>query len=171
MAVLGRVTAPARLRAGVTPILLAGLGLTSVGCDPSNTDRADKGAEASGDKSAETMGTFTCKDIKDDKCVGATGEFDAAVPIVHVTYKTKDLPKQGDVYVIQWIAEDVGDAAPANTVISTLEEKVVDDPSIAKNYVVNSSLTKPTAGWPVGKYRVEIKLEDELLTTARFSIG
>ena len=120
--------------------------------------------------SADEMGTFTCKDVQDDACVGRTDHFDATVPVVHVTYKTKDLPKTGETYVIQWIAEDVGQAAPANTVIATLDEPVKDVPASADNYVVNSQLTKPTKGWPIGKYRVEIKLGDKLVTTARFTI-
>jgi hypothetical protein len=119
---------------------------------------------------AETMGTFTCKDVKDDACIAPTDRFEATTPVVHVTYKTKDLPKNGDVYVIAWIAEDVGDAAPPNTVIATLNEEVKDVVAATQNYVVNSRLTKPTNGWPAGSYRVEIKLGEGLLTTARFSI-
>ena len=118
----------------------------------------------------DKMGTFTCKDVQADACVGPTDRFDTTVPVVHVTYKTKDLPKVGEVYVIQWIAEDVGQAAPPNTVIGTLDEEVKAYEPGTSNYVVNSKLTKPTNGWPVGKYRVEIKRGDKLETTARFSI-
>jgi len=39
-----------------------------------------------------------------------------------------------------------------------------------KNHVVNAQLTKPDEGWPIGKYRVEIKLGDNLATTARFTV-
>jgi hypothetical protein len=165
-----------------TAVLLAGLLLAVAACKGStnesevekgstNESEVDKGStNKSNDKSADTMGTFTCKDIKDDVCIDATDRFDPAVPVVHVTYKTKDLPKLGEVFVIDWIAEDVGEAAPANAVIRTLTREVEDEGPY-KNSVVNSSLTKPTAGWPVGKYRVEIKRKGELVTTARFSIG
>jgi hypothetical protein len=129
------------------------------GCD-------SKGAPVSADE----MGTFVCTDIRDDVCIGPTDHFDVAAPIVHVTYKTKDLPKAGDTYVIQWIAEDVGSAAPANSAIATLEEHVKEVVPGTLNYVVNSQLTKPTNGWPVGKYRVEVKLGDKLATTARFAV-
>jgi len=119
---------------------------------------------------AEVMGTFLCRDLKNDVCVEPSDIFEATVPVVHVTYKTKDIPKNGDVYVIQWIAEDVGQAAAANTVIATLNEEVKDAVPGLKNYVVNSRLTKPTNGWPVGKYRVDVKLADKTLTTARFVV-
>jgi hypothetical protein len=116
------------------------------------------------------MSTFICRDIQNDVCVDPTDHFDANVPIVYMTYKTTDLPKAGDNYVIQWIAEDVGKAAPANAVIATLEEPVSAVPAGAKSYVVNSRLSKPSKGWPLGKYRVEVKLDGKLVTTARFSI-
>jgi hypothetical protein len=126
---------------------------------------------------ADRMGTFTCKTIQDEgaagsnsPCVDTTDHFDATVPVIHVTYTTPDLPKTGDTYVVQWIATDVGQAAPANTVIGTVNQPVADVPAAAKSYSVNGFLTKPTNGWPVGKYRVEIKLGDKLATTAQFSI-
>lgn len=131
------------------------------------TKSTDKTGTAIG---AEQVGTFTCKDVKDDACIDPTDRFEATAPVVHMTYKTKDLPKNGDVYQMQWIAEDVGDAAPANTVIATVEEEVKDAVDGMQNYVVNSRLSKPNNGWPVGKYRVEVKRGGNLETTARFSI-
>ena len=118
----------------------------------------------------DVMGTFTCKDVQNQACVGPTDQFDATVPVVHVLYKTRDLPKTGDTYVIQWIAEDVGQAAPANTVIATVNEAVKDVTAGAPSYVLTTQLTTPTKGWPVGKYRVEIKLADKLVTAAHFTI-
>lgn len=35
---------------------------------------------------------------------------------------------------------------------------------------MNSQLTKPTKGWPLGTYRVEVKLGAKLVTTAKFTI-
>src|SRR5690242_10453619 len=89
-----------------------------------------------GEVSADTMGTFTCATIEKDACVGPTDTFAADVPVVYVTYKTKDLPAAGEAYTFRWVAEDVGAAAPANTVIATLKKDVTDAPAGAKNYVV-----------------------------------
>src|SRR5688572_12388298 len=112
-----------------------------------------KGKQAAAPKE---VGPFTCKDVQNDACIGPTDTFEATVPVVHFTYKTADLPKNGDIYTIKWIAEDVGQAAPANTVIATNNETVDDMVDAMKSYTVNGRLTQPTAGWPVGKYRVEI---------------
>jgi hypothetical protein len=126
---------------------------------------------------ADQMGTFTCKNVQNDgadgsnsSCLDSTDHFDATVPVVHVTYRTLDLPKPGDAYVIRWIATDVGSAAPANTTIDTINRPVGDVPDGTKSYTVTSYMTKPTSGWPIGKYRVEIKLGDKLVTTAKFAI-
>jgi outer membrane usher protein FimD/PapC len=32
------------------------------------------------------------------------------------------------------------------------------------------NFSKPTKGWPVGKYRVEIYVNDDLATTAKFTV-
>jgi hypothetical protein len=63
-----------------------------------------------------------------------------------------------------WIAEDVGNAAPPNY-------KIVDK-SITIQVENEGSLnvTKPTNGWPVGKYRLEIYLNDTLVKTLPFTI-
>ncbi|MBA3819072.1 MAG: hypothetical protein H0X17_09295 [Deltaproteobacteria bacterium] len=156
-------------------LLIAVLVATSVGCKSKQTER--KAAAEPRDQPAEgsaivpeQMGTFTCTDLQRDVCLDPTDHFAATVPVVHMTYKTKDLPENGGTYVIKWIAEDVGAAAPASSVIATLNETVKDAQAGMKNYVVNSKLSKPTNGWPVGTYRVEVSYGDKLVTTARFSI-
>ena len=148
--------------------VVAGVALAG-GCKSSSEKKATE-AVAGGSIGAETMGTFTCTNLKDDVCVEPTDKFTPTSPVIYLTYKTKDLPENGAKYVIKWIAEDVGAAAPANTAIATLNETVSDAQAGMKNYVVNSKLSKPTAGWPVGRYRVEVSYGDKLVTTARFSV-
>ncbi len=154
-------------------LLVAAFVTLSVGCKSEQSESkaapGDRPAEGSAIV-AEQMGTFTCTDLKQDVCLDPTDQFAATVPVVHMTYRTKDLPENGGTYVIKWIAEDVGAAAPANSVIATLNESVTDAQAGMKNYVVNSKLSKPTNGWPVGTYRVEVSYGDKLVTTARFSI-
>jgi hypothetical protein len=85
-------------------------------------------------------------------------------PKLFAMFKTKGA-QNGDKLRRVWIAEDVGSAAPAN---SKIDEKTLtmdgdtDDGDL--------SLSKPTKGWPVGKYRLEIYVNDKLVTTTRFTI-
>jgi outer membrane usher protein FimD/PapC len=73
--------------------------------------------------------------------------------------------KNGDKLRGVLIAEDVGDVALVNTKVLektlTLEEDT-DDGDFA--------FSKPTKGWPVGKYRVEIYVNDDLAKTVKFTI-
>jgi len=90
--------------------------------------------------------------------------FAADTPSLFAMFKTKGI-KDGDKVRGVLIAEDVGDVAPANTKI--LEK------TLALNGDTDDgdfNFSKPTKGWPVGKYRVEVYVNDELATTAKFAI-
>jgi outer membrane usher protein FimD/PapC len=93
-----------------------------------------------------------------------TTTFAANTPKLYAMFKTKGA-KNGDKIRGVLIAEDVGDVAPANTKIL---EKMLDLEGDTDDGDFN--FTKPTKGWPVGKYRVEIYVNDELATTAKFTI-
>jgi|ERR1700737_2518405 hypothetical protein len=77
--------------------------------------------------------------------------------------------KEGDKMHCVLIAEDVGDAAPANT--KALETTLtVEGDANGRDYVGDFELSKPTKGWPAGKYHVEIYVNDELATKVNFTV-
>ena len=73
--------------------------------------------------------------------------------------------KNGDKIRAALIAEDVGDAAPANTKV--LETNIDMDGDTDDG---DFNFSKPTNGWPIGKYRVDVYLNDQLLATAKFTV-
>ena len=83
---------------------------------------------------------------------------------IYAIFKTKGA-KNGDKARGVLIADDVGDAAPANTKVLdttiTLEGDTEDG---------DFNFSKPTNGWPVGKYHIDIYVNDELATTAKFTV-
>jgi len=97
---------------------------------------------------------------------------------------TKDLPEVFGVCVIsngpgpltsirtKWIAVDVGTAAPANTLIGTHDIDAAKVASFGGRFPVTTdfSLTRPTKGWPVGKYRAEIELNGKPANSVEFTI-
>jgi len=90
--------------------------------------------------------------------------FASDTPKLLAMFKTKGI-KDGDKVRGVLIAEDVGDVAPANTKVldKTLAlDKDTDDGDF--------NFSKPTKGWPVGKYRVELYVNDELTATTEFAI-
>jgi hypothetical protein len=64
-----------------------------------------------------------------------------------------------------WIADDVGKVAPKNT-------KIAEDTVTATEEKQSSAFTlsRPTKGWPVGQYRVELYVGDKLAETLKFEI-
>ena len=99
-----------------------------------------------------------------DKDTKPAKTFQADVAKLYAFFRTNGTEK-GEKLRGVWIAKDVGDAAPKGTKIyeSTLTADQDD-------FYGAFSLSKPTKGWPAGNYKVEIYLEDELATTAEFTI-
>jgi hypothetical protein len=99
------------------------------------------------------------------------------VAVTSFTSDTKNLytvfrakgTKDGDKIHCVLIAEDVGDAAPANTKALETTLTVGGDPN-GRDYVGDFELSMPTKGWPAGKYHVEIYVNDELATKVNFAI-
>lgn len=73
--------------------------------------------------------------------------------------------RKGDKLRAVWIADDVGDAAPAHTKIA---EKAMTMEGVPNEG--NFSCTKPAKNWPAGKYHVDIYANDKLITSARFTV-
>ena len=93
-----------------------------------------------------------------------TMTFAADTPKIFALFKTKGL-RDGDKLRGVWIAEDVGDVAPKETKI---DEKTLNAEGDTDDG--EFSLSKPTKGWPVGKYRFEIYVGDDLAKTVKFTI-
>lgn len=100
-----------------------------------------------------------------DKDSKPTTAFTADAPKIYAFYIGEAL-KAGDKVKGVWIAEDVGDVAPKDSKIdeATLVAETPTDHSAF-------SLSKPTNGWPIGKYRVEIYVNDKLAETLKFTIS
>src|SRR5437016_1902558 len=71
----------------------------------------------------------------------------------------------GDKLHAVWIAEDVGYSALKDSKITEASVTAYkpDDDGIF-------SLARPSTGWPVGKYRFELYVDDKLAQTLRFTI-
>ena len=93
-----------------------------------------------------------------------TDTFAATTPQL-VAYFRSNGTHKGDKLRGVWIADDVGDAAPKGTKI---DEATLDADS--DDFHGGYTLTKPTAGWPVGSYHIDIYLNDTLATSVKFSI-
>lgn len=113
------------------------------------------GVARAGDVSA----TVTMAKGPDDQ---PTTTFAPNTGIIYALFKTKGA-KSGDKIRGVLTAESVSDTAQPNTkVFETLLDMQGDDGEF--------DFSKPTNGWPLGKYRVDIYLNEELVASAKFTV-
>lgn len=88
----------------------------------------------------------------------------ADAPKLYAIFKTEGVTN-GDKIRAVWIADDVGQAAPAGTKI---DEKTLTMEGDTDDGVF--SLSRPTKGWPPGKYHLDIYVNGDLATKLNFAI-
>jgi uncharacterized RDD family membrane protein YckC len=93
--------------------------------------------------------------------VGQAIEFYTDTPRIVCVWQTEGAPLTLPIKSV-WIAEDVGNAAPPNYELA--------ERSIAGADIGDFSITSPSNGWPVGKYRLDIYLGDKLARQVPFRI-
>jgi hypothetical protein len=95
----------------------------------------------------------------------ATTSFTPDTPKIFLNAALKDVPSGSKLSSV-WVAEDTGGVAPANYKIDSVS---MDSGSLMN--VATFSLSKPTAGWPVGKYRVDLFIDGNAAGSVRFKIA
>jgi hypothetical protein len=93
-----------------------------------------------------------------------TASFSTETPKIYLRWQGQALNADDKIRCV-WIAEDVGKAAPANYHV----DEAVTTANESQTAGV-FTLSKPKAGWPEGKYRVEIYLGTQLVATLPFTI-
>ena len=97
--------------------------------------------------------------------VDPTTTFQVDQPLIHLVVSVANAPEGTKVKSV-WTAVDVGDAAPANTKIDEAEVSMTTDGN------AHFTLSLPTSGaWPVGKYKVDVYLNDKLDRTLDYTIA
>ena len=94
----------------------------------------------------------------------AIESFGPAVPKIYVHASMVDIPN-GAKMTGTWIAVDTNGAAPPNYKIDSADLTA----GVITN-TVNFSMTKPNAGWPLGKYRVDLSIDGKPAGAANFTI-
>lgn len=161
-----RLTAP---RSAAAYLFLAAMaGAPHLVSTAAHADKAPPAADK--DKAVQIEATL-CKKLKGDTPIDPTNKFTKDTEVIYGAWRSVD-GKEGMPYRVVWIAEDVGKAAPPGTKI--IEKKgVMSDKEIGKKatfWTGNISLSRPTNGWPVGRYRAELFFADRLVKTLRFTI-
>jgi hypothetical protein len=115
---------------------------------------------------AKISSAVLAKDVKADSYdpVDPTTVFGTDQAVIHLVVALKNVPSDTKLKAA-WTAVDVGDAAPAGTVIDQTEYTANGSGN------VDFTLSQPSSGvWPVGKYKVDIYLDGKLDQTLEFAI-
>jgi hypothetical protein len=148
-----RIDRPPHEEGGVTRMTIDGVELTRVG---SAGPRAP--------------GIAVCTRLDGDSCVDPSSELPSTVEKIQMAALCERAPGVGPSFLIAWIAEDVGEAAPPNHTIAETPVSLREEAAKAPSISLRASANRPAKGWPLGKYRVEVRSGGKTLLTARFRI-
>ncbi|HEY0122669.1 MAG TPA: hypothetical protein VGC14_13100 [Rhizobium sp.] len=99
---------------------------------------------------------------------GAETSEDTFAPATAKIFVSADLTddiKSGSTITVSWIAVDTAGAAPPNYKI----DEVSFDIKTNENQV-DSSITRPNSGWPIGTYNITFSVDGKPMETSDFSI-
>ena len=116
-------------------------------------------------EAAAPAGTSEFADLEfsDSKHGDPVDSFSPDTPQIFLSIGFKGVA-QGSKITATWIAVKVDGASPGTKIAST-------DVSVgAGNDSADFSMTKPTKGWPIGDYRVDIELDGKAVNSGRFEV-
>src|SRR4051812_45292281 len=94
-----------------------------------------------------------------------TTSFNGNIPKIYARWQGNGLPSKAKIRVV-WIAEDVGAAATPNYKIDETS-LTADRPDQFGTF----TLSRPTKGWPAGKYRADFYVNDEVGEQVEFTVS
>ncbi len=146
----------------IVSTVVSALALIAAGCGSSQSPAS---TTTGSPEPAEVKAGF--KDLiltDDDSSKTPKAAFKPSTPKIFVFYNLEKVPN-GDKVRSVWICEK-SEGIPPNTKIDevTVEVGLIDNTG-------NFSLSKPTKGWPVGDYKVELYWNDKLAETVPFSVA
>ncbi len=104
--------------------------------------------------------------VSTDKDADTTqNSFTADTPKIFVSAELTDEVPSGSKVNVAWIAIDTGGVAPANYKIDEVNLDITSGIN-----QVNSDISKPNNGWPVGTYKVEFSVNGKPMESAGFTI-
>ncbi len=90
--------------------------------------------------------------------------FATDTPAIYISADLADV-ETGSTVTVSWVSVDSGRVAPPNYEIDSVNLDI----GMIDNHV-NSSLSKPNAGWPVGDYRVDLAVDGEVADSVEFAV-
>lgn len=151
-------------RAARVAALLVALAIAAGGVAGGFALRAPRAVSATATAGAPVTATLARSVTPDHQPVEPTTTFSPEAPAFHVAFRVVRAAPGARLKAV-WTAVDVGDAAPPNTEI---DETTVAIGAPAPGVF---HLQRGPRPWPVGDYRVDLYLDDELVATLPFTVA
>ncbi len=126
-------------------------------------------AEGSKEVKSPTINCTLTDEVAGDNALAAKDTFKPTTEMLYYVCISNDV-KKGQRVKASWIAVDTNKVAPDNYKIGEKTLDVTDVVGENQEWTVKYSLSKPTAGWPAGKYRVDLFLDEQPLQSKDFSV-
>ena len=107
----------------------------------------------------ENVVLSTMKDAADNMVTFTTN-----TPVIYLSADLADVATPSKV-TVAWVSVDSHGAAPPNFLIANVVIAIDDGQDH-----INSEMTKPNNGWPVGTYRVDIDINGTVTKAADFEV-
>ncbi|MDQ6654594.1 MAG: hypothetical protein M3Y80_02100 [Verrucomicrobiota bacterium] len=139
--------------------------LNSSAADPREGDSPapPPAAEASPNPDAAPSESVTLT-VSRERDGGMATAFPEDAPHIYVRWSGENFP-EGAVVRVAWIAEDVGDLVPANFVVDERATNVT-----TPKFGARFTLSRPVDGWAPGRYRLELRVNDDLAQRLQVTI-
>lgn len=115
---------------------------------------------------ASIVSVTTCEGVAEPgmKPLGVRDEFDALSPEIHAVVRLKNV-KAGSELKGSWIAVDAIDEP--NYVIKSYTLDLKDKGDVTAHFTIS----RPTNGWPSGKYKLDLHIDGKLAGSAPFAVS
>ncbi len=116
-------------------------------------------------KAARVISILTCERVEepDLKPLGVRQEFSSSAPEIHALVKLAEV-KAGSKLKGEWVAVDAIETP--NYVINSTPLSLES----AGDLTAHFKISKPARGWPPGKYKLDLYLDDLLMASAPFAV-
>lgn len=116
------------------------------------------------------MGLTLCAQLKRGICIEGATAFKRDTAKIYATYAAREVPAEGTPFALSWVAADAGGVKDKVLTVTRLEAGKLDRRK-GSFFHITGSLSRPTRGWPVGTYRLDVLKKDARVASAEFTVS
>jgi hypothetical protein len=113
--------------------------------------------------------TLTDHELSGNRPGNSMSTFTKTTPVIYLICKSHDV-EQGQTIKAVWIAVDTNNVSPANYKIAEKSTQPPNNVANFRTYTASFYLSKPTNGWPIGTYDVDLYVDNLIVQSVKFNV-